>query len=428
MSCCLPIVGPGTHGPTRVGCLPFLCLFSFILAFCLCAPAQEAPVPKNVLVLESFTDRVLDSVEPLKSELRSQAAWPVNFYVEYLDGYRFDDKGYQEGVVRTLRHMYVSRRLDLVMVHYYPALQFILRHRDELFPGVPIVFWGVHIRRLPAHVVWQGVTGVTETDQVGVTIDLALHLHPNADTVAVITGNSEFDKYWLAVVHAEVFRHRDKVREIDLVGLPTSQLLDSVAALSPQTVVLFQEYASGSIQSAMVVRDILAWVGQRLPTYCVFPDVCVSGGGIGGVGRDPKEQYLLAAQLARRVLAGERPESIRVMNGVAYQVGVDWRQVHHWKIPESSLPPNTLVLYRPEPLWQRYRWQLELAIVFLLGLILLGVYLLVERARRRRAEAIVTRQLSFETLSFRSRPSGPGRSSPEFLYRILRRKWHDGAV
>ena len=165
--------------------------------------------------------------------------------------------------------------------------------------------------------VWQGVTGVTETDQVGVTIDLALHLHPNADTVAVITGNSEFDKYWLAVVHAEVFRHRDKVREIDLVGLPTSQLLDSVAALSPQTVVLFQEYASGSIQSAMVVRDILAWVGQRLPTYCVFPDVCVSGGGIGGVGRDPKEQYLLAAQLARRVLAGERPESIRVMNGVA---------------------------------------------------------------------------------------------------------------
>src|SRR6516162_168235 len=102
MSCCLPIVGPGTHGPTRVGCRPFLCLFSFILVFCLCAAAQEAPVPKDVLVLESVTDRVLDSVEPLKSELRSKAAWPVNFYVEYLDGYRFDDKGYQEGVVRTL--------------------------------------------------------------------------------------------------------------------------------------------------------------------------------------------------------------------------------------------------------------------------------------------------------------------------------------
>src|SRR5215469_7115284 len=66
---------------------------------------------------------------------------------------------------------------------------------------------------------------------------------------------------------------------------------------------------------------------------------------------------------------------------------------------EAPIPKDVLVLlYRPEPVWQRYRWQLELAIVFLLGLILLGVYLLVERARRRRAEAILTRQLSFETL------------------------------
>ena len=104
----------------------------------------------------------------------------------------------------------------------------------------------------------------------GVSIDLGLRLHPNANAIAVITNNTEFGRYWLAAIHAEPLRRQDRVKEIDLVGLPASQLLERVTALSPQTVALFSVVPEESIQPEIGVYNTLAAVGQRLPTYAFF--------------------------------------------------------------------------------------------------------------------------------------------------------------
>ena len=180
---------------------------------------------------------------------------------------------------------------------------------------------------------WPGVTGVTEIINVRRTIDLALHLHPDTKAVAVITNNSEFERYWLGVVHAELLRHQKKVTEIDLVGLPPSQLLEKVAALPPHTVVLFQESPLDSSQPAIGAYDVLAMVGQRLPTYCIFPILCLNRGGIGGADIDVTEQISLTAEMVRQVLAGEPPDSIPVMHGTSDLIKVDWRQLRRWNIP-----------------------------------------------------------------------------------------------
>jgi len=145
------------------------------------------------------------------------------------------------------------------------------------------------------------------------------------------------------------------------------------------------------------VFDLIAAVGQRFPTYSIF-NYCFDRGCIGGSYPDQEEDGRRAGEIAARVLSGEKPEDIPVQAGPAMRPMLDCRQLQHWKIPESFLPPGTVVLYRPERFWQRYRWQLELGIVLLLGLIFLGVHLLFERARRRRAERRVARQLRFETL------------------------------
>src|SRR5262249_38862750 len=64
----------------------------------------------------------------------------------------------------------------------------------------------------------------------------------------------------------------------------------------------------------------------------------------------------------------------------------DDRQLARWRIPESRLPPRSVVLYRPHTLWKHYRPQ-GLATIIVAGLTaaLLGV-ILVERHRRHRAE------------------------------------------
>lgn len=202
------------------------------------ALSSDTAAPKNVLILYSFSDRnVFGSADFLKSAIRTRISRPVNFYVEYLEAQRFEkDADSEQSLVETLRAAYGKEDLALVMVAAYPALQFAVRHRDELFPGVPIVFMEVYAGRLTGQKMWPGVTGVTEIVDVPGTIDLALRLHPGTKTVAVVTGDSQWERYWLASVHAELLHHQDKVREVDLVGLPLDQVLEKVAALPTDTV------------------------------------------------------------------------------------------------------------------------------------------------------------------------------------------------
>lgn len=360
------------------------------LAFARPAFASEPTTTKDVLLLYSFSDRSITGYgDALKSEIRSHASSPVNFYVEYLEGRRFDDQNYERGLVETLRDTYRGMKLDLVIVDGSVALQFALRHRSDLFPSQPIVFFDVDTSRITGQETWPGVTGVTDTVDVRGTIDLALRLHPGTNTVAVVTNNSEFERHWLGVVHRELLGRQDKVTEIDLVGLPPSQLLEKVAALSPHTVVLFQESPLDSSQPAIGAYDILAMVGQRLPTYCIFPILCLNHGGIGGVGIDITEQVSLTTEVVGRVLAGEPPDSIPVMHATSHWIRVDWRQLRRWNIPESELPPGTIVLYRQPTVWERYEEYILAGVVLIVLQAVLIIGLLRQRARKRKTEAIL---------------------------------------
>jgi PAS domain S-box-containing protein len=68
---------------------------------------------------------------------------------------------------------------------------------------------------------------------------------------------------------------------------------------------------------------------------------------------------------------------------------VDWRQLQRWHIAESSLPPGSLVFYRQPTLWERYRGYIIAAFVVMIIQLLLIVGLLWQRARKRKAEAVL---------------------------------------
>ena len=359
-----------------------------VLICILVAPAAAQPNAKNVLILNTFSDLALDNVNYIKSAMRDRVPGPINYYVEYLESWRLGDDGYENAVSNTLKLEYAGQKLDLALAVSYPALQFLLKFRNQLFPGVPIVFWGLDASRIAGQS-WPGVTGVAETVDVRGTINLALHLHPKTNTVAIITNNSDFDKYWLGAVHQELLRHEDKVQEIDLVALPSNQLTQKVASLPPRTIILYQPSPQESVQPTMGIYEILAVVGQQFPTYCIFPIHCVNHGGIGGVSTDMQDQAVVAAEIARRVLAGERPGDIPVMHDSGSRARVDWRQLQRWHIPESALPPGSLVFYRQPTLWERYRRYIIAGVILVVVQLLLIVGLLWQRARKRKAEAVL---------------------------------------
>jgi PAS domain S-box-containing protein len=356
----------------------------------LALPAAAQSNPKKVLILNSFSYRGgYEGIKVLESKVRAACAWPVDFNVEFLGGRRLDEKGYEEALVATLRRTYAEEGLDLVLIQSYTGLQFAVRHRDEIFPGVPIIFLDVDPGQLMGQHMWPGVTGVTAEQGIPKTVDLALHLHPDAESVAVISSNSTPDRYFLSRIHAELLRHQNRVKEIDLFALPTTQLMEKLAELPQQTIIFFQLAREDSVQPAIDTDDILEWIAQRRPTYSIFQSDIMNHGGIGGADYDSEAEFPLVTEQAKRVLSGERPENIPVASYSGAHAFVDWRQLQRWHIPESALPPGTIVLYREPTLWERGRkyFLIGIAVIILQGLLIFG--LLWQRARKRRAEAVL---------------------------------------
>ncbi len=350
------------------------------------AAAGEPPPVKNVLVLHNWAD-LPQSWALMESTVRARVPGQINFYTASVENPRFDQDEYRESLAETLRRGYGGVKLDLLVAATYSVLQFAVEYRDKMFPGVPIVFTDVHDQQqleLPP-----GVTGVVSPMGMGETIDLALRLQPDTSSVAIITGVSAWDKYWLAVAHSELLRRQDKVREIDVIGPASGQVLEKAIKLPPHTVVLFQLRPDDQTHPALDPMDILVAVAKRVPTYSAWSGLALNRGGIGGAYRDLQKEAVLNGQVVARVLLGERPENIPIVHDTGLEIHVDWRALERWQIPESALPPGTVVEYRRLSFWQRDRNYIVSTFILIVAETLLIAGLLLQRARKRKVEGIL---------------------------------------
>jgi PAS domain S-box-containing protein len=347
-----------------------------------CVAQQNA---KNVLFIFSSQDQQRRDVDSFEKALRVRVPQHLTFHTSFVDFERMGDAPYQDSLAETFHRAYKNVKLDIAVVSSIEALQFVMRYRDKILPGVPIVFYAISAKELEGQRIPAGVTGRTSEVGLRETIDMALLLHPDAQAVAIITERPDF---WWKVAQSELSRHRDRVKEMDLFGPPGDETLGRIAALPPHTLILFQLATLSAKESDVTANDVLAAAARHLPTYCAWKASFILG-CIGGAYVDWEKYIDATAATAARVLSGERPENIPVVDDSNFEAEVDWRELRRWHIPESALPPGTVVLYREPSLWERSRDYILAAILLILAQALLIAALLWQRARKRKAEAVL---------------------------------------
>jgi hypothetical protein len=87
--------------------------------------------------------------------------------------------------------------------------------------------------------------------------------------------------------------------------------------------------------------------------------------------------------VALRILKGEKPSAIKTSDVVFVSPVYDWRELRHWNISESRLPPNSIVQFREPNVWELYIVGIA-AILLAQAAVIAG--LVIERRRRRAAE------------------------------------------
>jgi len=135
---------------------------------------------------------------------------------------------------------------------------------------------------------------------------------------------------------------------------------------------------------------------------------------VGGPMHSVAEGARQTASVATRILRGEKPGDIKVLPATYVAPKFDWRELERWGVSESRLPPGSEILFRESTAWERYRWQLTSIFLALLLQSAMITSLLVERYRRRRAEA-KSRSLSLEVMHL-NRAAEAGALSASFAH------------
>jgi signal transduction histidine kinase len=173
-----------------------------------------------------------------------------------------------------------------------------------------------------------------------------------------------------------------------VTDLPLEAVAAKLAALPDGTIVFLIGFLRDSTGRNFGALEALARLAERsrVPIYSVG-GARMGHGIVGGRLIDFEKQGVRAGELGVRLLRGEKlgPADIVTQNTNTYTF--DWRQLKRWGLKEDRLPPGSVIRFRELSTWERYRWPIigTLALVLLESMLIAG--LMVQRTRRKRAEA-----------------------------------------
>ena len=201
------------------------------------AVRSEGAETRARILLVFDEDKDLPGLAAINRSLRegftTALAGDVEFYSESLNLSQFRRPGHDRAIHDAFRHKYAGTRPDLVVAVMGPSLDFLLRHRDTLFPGVPIVFCGADPSDLEGKRLGPNVTGVVVKRTYAPTLELALKLHPDARRVFVVSGASGFDRQLQAIARRELAPFESRVGVTYLAALPMRDVLTTLSSLPP---------------------------------------------------------------------------------------------------------------------------------------------------------------------------------------------------
>jgi signal transduction histidine kinase len=365
------------------------CLLAGVVIACVAGPAGSQHPVRNVLILQSADRgfRVLDRfTENFKAELASRAAGPVSIsqFVVKPSGFAAVP---DETSVEYLRAVILRNpKPDLVVTVAGTAATFARRYRQELFPDTPLLLSAVDVRFLTTSPRGDNEATVAVDVDYSLLIDDILQLLPRTKTVFMVMDAGPFSQVWRPELERAFRRFDGRLTFVWSEPLTYDEILQQTASLPADSAIVYivgGAYARGGSQTEERAFADLSKVNT--PLFGVMSP-WLGMGIVGGRLVFTEQLGPSAATAALRVLNGEPAGSIDVEPVKQGPAAFDARQLSRFGIPESRLPANSRIEFRPRSLWQDYRREVlaVFGVVTVQGLLIAG--LAYQRQARRRAE------------------------------------------
>ncbi len=365
-----------------------LITFFFRLCVCFCiahtvlastASSQTFPPQHktHVLYLNAYHRGYAwsDSIEQGLRDTFKAADEKVVVYSEYLDTRRFPQQTHLSAVAEALAQK-SPQAYDLIVVSDNNAFDFAVHYREALFPTAPIVFCGYNEFTPAAVAQVSNITGIAEAVDVSKTIELALSVHPETESLVFVASDfSTTTTRNLHITQAALSKF-PSYPVTWLKNLPSSVLEARLAALPAHSVVFIVGEASDLREAGFFP---FKEYGHRLATASNAPvysmwDFYLGTGIMGGHIITGFEQGRKSAELALRIINGEAAADIPVLTHTPAINILDYTVMQRFNVPASTLPSGTQIIHQPPSLYTQYRlyfWTASIAIIILLSVLTL---------------------------------------------------------
>ena len=132
-----------------------------------------------------WSDGLLEGVRTVLNQSR----FKVDLQIEYMDAKKFNYQLISKNLLALYKEKFKNETFDAIVISDNDALTFINQYRQELFPGVPVVFCGINDLQ-ETDTAAGNITGVVESFDFLATIEIAQKLHPEKDHLVILIDNS----------------------------------------------------------------------------------------------------------------------------------------------------------------------------------------------------------------------------------------------
>ena len=402
-------------------CVARIGAFSLLIASVL----ASVPLPSAAQTTESEQKRVLilystrrDSVEGRVMEpefqrlLGAGLGGRLDYYGEFLDLARFEEPEHRSSLREYLARKYAYLKIDLVIAVTEACYEFVDEHRSALFPDAAIVFSTSREVKRDTN-----TTGIVAPLNFSGTLALIPALQPEIKRVFVVSGASEYDRFYENLARSQFVQLKSPLALSYLSGLSMSALVEQAKRLPADSALYFLSVTQDSDGSRMLTVD----AAERVTATASVPSFGWHTGllGRGVVGGEMISAELMTrhiSDLALRVLRGEAADAIPVVTMNHNVMTFDRRELRRWRISDERLPAGSVVRFDEPTPWERWKPFAPLILTSLFAIAFLGSTLVVEHRRRRHAEVVTRRHLA--TMAHMDRLVGLGQLTASLAHEL----------
>ena len=321
------------------------------------ASAEAQPPVRQVLVLQSF-DRgnlVLDHFTGnFRVDLVQGAGTPVNI-VQITVGPTGFVGAPEQAVVDFIRSTFADRpKPDLIVTVAAPAAYSHASIGSSSFPTRR----SCSRRSISDFCAMRRLVRTRPQSRSSTTfpklVDDILQVLPQTKQVFMVMGSGPIGQLWRQEVENQFKRFHDRVTFVWSDDLSLAETLRRCASLPEHSAIFYFAFGTDASGAAYADERVLAELHAtaNAPLFAAH-SVYLGTGIVGGTLMSIDDLSRNAADAAIRILNGASPSSVRVPPQSPGQPIFDWRELQRWGIPESRLPPDSVVRYRGPSLWQR---------------------------------------------------------------------------